>query len=237
MICAPNPSGDADAAGLGDAATGPDWADLTEQAILDQALRLAANMGWSDQLVNLAGKKAGLSLAETNLLLPHGAADLAALLSKRHDGDALFRLNQQNPSALKIRGRIEAGIMTRLAVAAAEGQATHAWAGYLALPHHLPLALRLVWDSADMIWRWAGDTTTDENHYSKRALVGGILVAGLAAYLASGEAAAKALVAARIDNVMAFEGWKFKTKPLERLQAWGTGLAARLGQMRYGSEP
>jgi ubiquinone biosynthesis protein COQ9 len=88
-----------------------------------------------------------------------------------------------------------------------------------------------------MIWRWAGDTATDENHYSKRALVGGILMAGLAAYLASGEASAKALVAARIDNVMAFEGWKFKARPLERLQAWGTGLAARLGQIRYGSEP
>jgi ubiquinone biosynthesis protein COQ9 len=177
MVCAPIPSGDADAAALGDAAAGPDWADLTEQAILDRALILAASMGWSDQLVNLAGKKAGLSLAETNLLLPHGAADLAALLSKRHDGEALFRLNQQNPSALKIRGRIEAGIMTRLAIAAKEGQAAHAWAGYLALPHHLPLALRLVWDSADMIWRWAGDTATDENHYSKRALVGGILMA------------------------------------------------------------
>ena len=237
MICAPNPAGETKDAALNDAATGPDWADLTEQTILDQALILAATMGWSDQLVNLAGKKAGLSPAETDLLLPHGAADLAALLSKRHDGAALSQLNQQNPSALKIRGRIEAGIMARLAMAANEGQAAHAWAGYLALPHHLPLALRLVWDSADMIWRWAGDTATDENHYSKRALVGAILMAGLAAHLSSGEAAAKVVVAARIDNVMAFESWKFKTKPAARLQAWATGLAAKLGQVRYGSEP
>jgi len=36
---------------------------------------------------------------------------------------------------------------------------------------------------------------------------------------------------------MAGEGWKFKTKPTERLQAWAAGLAARLGQIRYGSEP
>jgi hypothetical protein len=36
---------------------------------------------------------------------------------------------------------------------------------------------------------------------------------------------------------MAFESWKFKTKPAARLQAWATGLAAKLGQVRYGSEP
>ena len=36
-----------------------------------------------------AGKAAGLSAAETELLLPRGPADLAALLSRRHDTLAL----------------------------------------------------------------------------------------------------------------------------------------------------
>jgi ubiquinone biosynthesis protein COQ9 len=87
-----------------------------------------------------------------------------------------------------------------------------------------------------MIWRWAGDTATDENHYSKRALVGAILMAGLTAHLASGEAAAKALISARIDNVMAFETWTHKARPVERLQTMATSLAARLGQIRYGAK-
>ncbi len=213
-----------------------DWAVLTEQAVLDQALDLAKTRGWSDQLAWQAGQKAGLSRAETELLLPHGAADLAALLSRRHDATTLATLEGLNPSALKIRARIQTGIELRLSQAVAEGQAAHAWAGYLALPHHAPLALRLVWQSADMIWRWAGDTATDENHYSKRALVGAILMAGLTAHLASGEAAAKALISARIDNVMAFETWKHKARPVERLQTMATSLAARLGQIRYGAK-
>lgn len=211
-----------------------DWAADTEQLVLSHALDLAKTAAWTDQLAWRAGQKAGLSQAETELLLPHGSADLAALLSRRHDALTLAALEQLNPSALKIRHRIETGINLRLANAVAEGQAAHAWAGYLALPHHAPLALRLVWESADMIWRWAGDTATDENHYSKRALVGAILMAGLSAHLVSGEAAAKVLVSARIDNVMAFETWKFKARPQERLQAWATDLAARLGQARYG---
>jgi chemotaxis protein methyltransferase CheR len=49
--------------------------------------------------------------------------------------------------------------------------AVRRWAGFLALPFNLPLALRLLWESADALWRWAGDTATDENHYSKRAIL------------------------------------------------------------------
>lgn len=217
------------------ASTTGDWASDAEQMVLDQAMALTKNMAWSDQLAWQAGRKAGLRRAETELLLPHGAADLSALLSRRHDALTLAALETLNPSALKIRHRIETGINLRLDTAIAEGRGAHAWAGYLALPHHAPLALRLVWESADMIWRWAGDTATDENHYSKRALVGAILMAGLATHLASGEAAARALVSARIDNVMAFETWKFKAKPQARLQTFATDLVARLGQFRYGA--
>ena len=215
-------------------AAGGDWASNTEQAVLEKAQDLGGSMGWTQDLVNAAGARAGLSRSEIDLLFPRGAEDLAALLSGNDDAAALSQLSQQNPSALKIRHRIETGIMTRLAVTTARGQTAHSWAGHLALPHHLPRALRLAWGSADMIWRWAGDTATDENHYSKRALVAGILMAGLAAHLSAGEAAARTLVSARIDNVMAFESWKAKAKPQERLQDWAQNIASALGKRRYG---
>ena len=49
--------------------------------------------------------------------------------------------------------------------------------GFLALPHHMPQGARLLWDSADAIWRWAGDTATDFNFYTKRALLAGVYAA------------------------------------------------------------
>jgi ubiquinone biosynthesis protein COQ9 len=214
-----------------DTAKAPDWADITEQAVLEAALPLAAGMGWTQALVTASAAKAGLSAAEAGLLLPHGPADLAALLSRRHDRLAQEALLATDPLSLKMRQRISAGILARLDAAMVDEAALHRWAGYLALPHHMPLALRLVWESADVIWRWAGDTATDENHYSKRAIVSGILASALAVHLSSGEEAAKALVAARIDNVMAFEAWKAKRKPSNL----GQTLAAALGKLRYGS--
>src|ERR1043166_4001733 len=89
------------------AATSPeDWAQTTEQQVLDQALKLVPHEGWTWRMAKLAGKAAGLSDGETELLLPQGPADLAALLSRRHDARALMMLQEVDPQTLKIRERI-----------------------------------------------------------------------------------------------------------------------------------
>lgn len=209
------------------------WAAETEQQVLDAALALATVQGWTTTTTVRAGAAAGLSPAETELLLPHGPADLAALLSRRHDARALAILADVHPDNLKIRDRIRRALEARLDAAAQDAPALRRWAGFLTLPPHAPLAARLAWESADVLWRWAGDAATDENHYSKRAILAGILTAATAIRLASGREAAMAFVDARIANVMAFETWKART-PL-RPQAWLQAAAIRLGKLRYGA--
>lgn len=208
----------------------PDWADQAEQEVLDAALPLADGLGWSPRLIERAAAEAGLAAGEAALLLPNGPRDLAALLSRRHDAAALAALAQVDPKSLKIRQRIQRGVEARLDAAMADPAALRRWAGFLALPTNLPLALRLTWESADLLWRWAGDTATDENHYSKRAILSGILISTLAVRLASGPSAASDYLAARIENVMAFETWKAGLKPVTALR----DLAEALGRMRYG---
>ena len=57
---------------------------------LDAALTIAPiEEGWTSRMATMAGKACGLSAGETELLLPQGPADLAALLSRRHDARAL----------------------------------------------------------------------------------------------------------------------------------------------------
>jgi ubiquinone biosynthesis protein COQ9 len=209
--------------------TPADWADKTEQALLDAALRLAPAQGWTWPSAFAAGRTIGLSEGEVELLVPHGPADLAALLSRRHDAQTLADL--PDPKVLKIRQRIRAGCEARLDAAFTDEAAVRRWLGFLALPPNIVLAARLAWESADALWRWAGDTATDENHYSKRALLAGILTGALAIRLAEGREPALAFVDRRIENVMAFEKWK-ATTPLKP-----SDLAARaaetLGRLRY----
>jgi ubiquinone biosynthesis protein COQ9 len=206
------------------------WAEETEQRLLDAALPIAATEGWSGDLAARAGAALGMSRGEVELLTPHGARDLAALLAARHDAAALRALSGVDAASLKIRERIRTATLARLDAALADEAATRRWMGFLALPLHLPLASRLVWASADGLWRWAGDTATDENHYSKRAILAGILVSCLAAALASGRPAAESLLDARIENVMAYERLKARFKPAD----FARDLAGALAGLRYG---
>jgi ubiquinone biosynthesis protein COQ9 len=209
------------------------WAEAAEQRVLDEALKLAGHEGWTSRLAREAGRAAGFSEGETELLIPHGPADLAALLSRRHDARALTLLTEVDPSALKIRERIARAVEARLDAAAQDEPGTRRCAGWLALPQNAPLAARLAWESAEVLWRWAGDVATDENHYSKRLLLAGILTGAMAIRLASDRAAALAFVDRRIADVMRFEQWKATTgfRPYDLL----AGAAAALGRMRYSA--
>ena len=210
-----------------------DWAAATEQQVLDAALKLAPAQGWTSAMATAASAACGLSASETELLLPQGPADLAALLSRRHDAAAIEALAGVDPKTLKVRERIARAVEARLDAACADEVAERRLAGFMALPPNLPLAGRLARESADVLWRWAGDTATDENHYSKRGLLAGILAGALAIRLSSGRDAALTFTDRRIANVMSFEKWKATTK--FRPSVFATSLAQSLGKLRFGT--
>lgn len=208
-----------------------DWADKTEQRVLDEALRLAPRLGWNTGMARAAAVAAGLNAGEAQLLLPQGPRDLAALLSRRHDAAALTALKALNPPPTKIREKIRSGVVARLDAARRDAETLRKLSAFLAFPTNMPLAMTLIWESADVLWRWAGDTATDENHYSKRAILSGILVSTLAVDMASGRESALKHLDGRIDNVMAFEKWKAGIKPMNL----AAEVAAALARMRYGA--
>lgn len=208
----------------------PDWATSAEQRVLTAAIALAATEGWTRRTAHIAARQAGLTEADADLLMPNGARDLAALLSRRHDTAAFQALANLDPLSLKIRDRITRAVQARVEAAADDGEATRRLLGWLALPHHIPLGARLLWESADAIWRWAGDTATDENHYSKRTILSGVLGPAIALRLASGRAASDDYVFRRIAEVMAFEKWKAGLPKTDI----AFELAGALGRFRYG---
>ena len=209
-----------------------DWADRMEQTVLDAALGLAPRLGWNSRMVRAACAANGLSLGDEELLLPNGARDLAALLSRRHDDRALAVLAEVDAKSLKMRERIATAVSARMEAGAADLEATRRCAAFLALPTNADLGLKLAWESADQLWNWAGDTATDWNHYSKRAILSGILIPALTLRWFDGRQAAEAFVAARIENVMAFEKWKAGRDfdaPLKK-------AADVLSRLRYGAK-
>jgi ubiquinone biosynthesis protein COQ9 len=207
-----------------------DWASTTEQSVLDAAVERADALGWSPRLLVRAGAACGLSGGDVELLFPNGPRDLAALLSRRHDARALAALGEDF-DALKVRQKIARLVEARIEAAVQDEAAVRRWSGFLALPTNAALGLRLAWESADLLWRRAGDVSTDENHYSKRAILAGILIPALAIRLAQGPEAAQAFTAARIDNVMGYEKLKAKIRP-----PFGPDqILQSLARLRYGA--
>ncbi len=201
-----------------------------EQTVLDAAIQRASTLGWNSRMVRAACEACGLSRGDEELLLPNGARDLAALLSRRHDDRAMAVLGGVDAKGLKIRERIARAVSARMEAGAADLEATKRCAAFLALPTNADLGLKLAWESANLLWNWAGDTATDWNHYSKRAILSGILIPALTMRWFDGREAAEAFVARRIENVMAFEKWKAGKDfdaPLRK-------ATDALSRMRYG---
>ena len=100
------------------------------------------------------------------------------------------------------------------------------------MPQNLPLAARIGWRTADLMWRIAGDTSTDFNHYTKRLTLGAVYNSTLLVWLddqSEGSSETAAFLDRRIDDVMKFEKWKAEWRGSgERLS-----LARFLGRLRY----
>jgi ubiquinone biosynthesis protein COQ9 len=134
---------------------------------------------------------------------------------------------------MKIRARIAALVETRLTILTPEREALRRALSILALPQNVPLAGRLGWRSADRMWRAAGDTAVDYNHYTKRAMLLGVYAATIAVFLddeSEGLADTRAFLSRRIDGIMRFE--KAKAGFLRRTEH-RPSLSRFVGRLRY----
>jgi ubiquinone biosynthesis protein COQ9 len=135
--------------------------------------------GWSTAALRVAARGIGLQEAEAVALFPRGAAGMVEWFSHWADREMLAAVATEDFAAMRTSERIAAAIGARLALLEPYREAARRAASVLALPQNLPLGLRLLYDTVDAAWYAAGDTATDFNFYSKRALLAGVYGATL----------------------------------------------------------
>jgi ubiquinone biosynthesis protein COQ9 len=213
-----------------------DPADLT---LPELALELAPAVaqaavfdGWSDAAVASAAEAIGIDPAAARLAFPRGAIDMVLAWTRRIDADMAAAVPAATLAALPIRERIRRLVQFRLD-AAGNREALRRALAVLAMPQHAAEAAKAGWHAADAMWRLAGDTATDYNHYTKRAILGGIYAATLAVHafdVSEGGADTRAFLNRRIDGVMKFEKAKARLLDPDRPQF---SMARFLGRLRY----
>ena len=202
--------------------------------ILDGFSSHAARLGWSDAAFAAAVKEAGLASGEAALACPHGAADLFDPFAARADAAMLAALADLDLASMRYSQRVKAAVQVRLEAQEPYKEAARAMTRALTRPDRAAIAARLLWRTADHIWRALGDTSSDENYYSKRAILSGVLASTYARWFtdeSAGHEDTWAFLDARIANVMQFEKFKARLKPLSESVQSAVGLAARF---RYG---
>ena len=188
--------------------------------------------GWTRAAVDSAAVQLGLDPVQARLAMPKSKAGLIEAYIDEVDR-ALEAWAQKHVAGMKIRDKIRGLVWQRLQIMAPAREAVRTALAFLALPHNLPFGARLGWRSADLMWRLAGDSSTDFNHYTKRLTLGAVYGSTMMVWLddhAEGWPVASAFLDRRIEDVMRFE----KTKAQWRGSAdRRLSLSRFLGRLRY----
>ena len=189
--------------------------------------------GWSDVAVAAAAEQEGVDPAVAAFAFSGGAMAMIAAWIAACDEAMASAWPAEKLGQLKVRERIRTLVQFRLDYVTPQQEALVRALAIMAMPQNAPQALKLGWNSADLMWRLAGDNATDYNHYTKRTILSGIYAATLAVLAhdrSEGQAETRAFLERRIDGVMKFE--KAKAQFLNR-NLNGFSPARFLGRLRY----
>jgi ubiquinone biosynthesis protein COQ9 len=195
---------------------------LGENAVFD---------GWSEAAVDSAAKSEGVDPAQARLAVPKDQAGKIELYIRGVDRALEEWFTPERLDGLKIREKIRAIVWKRLEIMEPAREAVRRALAILAMPQNVPAGLKAGWRAADVMWRIAGDTSTDYNHYTKRVMLGGVYGSTLLVWLddqSEGWAGTASFLDRRIDDVMKIEKLKADWKNQEHFS-----VSRFLGRLRY----
>jgi ubiquinone biosynthesis protein COQ9 len=188
--------------------------------------------GWTRKAIDSAARQLGIDPTQARLAMPRNQKAMVDLYIQEVDRALEAWFTPKRLKGMKIREKIRALVWRRLEIMGPAREAVRRALAVLAMPQNVPLALRIAWRSADLMWRIAGDNSTDFNHYTKRMTLGAVYGSTLLVWLddqSEGWSETAAFLDRRIDDVMKFE--KFKAD--WRGSSEHFSLSRFLGRLRY----
>ena len=199
------------------------------------ALAVAENAvfdGWTRAAVDTAAEQLGIDRNQARLAMPKTQAGMVDVYIQAVDRALEEHFTPERLAGMKVRDKIRSLVWKRLEIMAPAREAVRRGVAILAMPQNLPLGLRIGWRTADLMWRIAGDTSTDFNHYTKRMMLGGVYASTLLAWLdddSEGWSETAGFLDRRIDDVMQIEKWKAQWRGSDQRLS----VSRFLGRLRY----
>jgi ubiquinone biosynthesis protein COQ9 len=189
--------------------------------------------GWTRAAVDSAAGQLGIDPLQARLAFPKRQAGMIDCYIQEVDQALDASFTADDLAAMKIREKVRSLVWRRLEIMGPAREAIRRALAILAMPQNVPLAIRVSWRTADLMWRKAGDTSTDFNHYTKRMTLGALYGSTLLVWLddqSEGWVDTAAFLDRRIEDVMKFEKLKAQWRGSGEQRV---SLSRFFGRLRY----
>ncbi|MEX0814682.1 MAG: COQ9 family protein [Dongiaceae bacterium] len=179
--------------------------DRLRERLLFASLAHVPFDGWTRAALAAAVRDLKLEPAAADSAFPGGMTELVEFFNQLADRRMLEALEGRDLAALRVGERIAAAVRLRLEQNAPYREAMRRGLAFLALPQNAALGARLLFRTVNAIWYAAGDSSTDYNFYTKRALLAGVYAATVLYWLndrSEGAAETWAFLDRRLADVM-----------------------------------
>ena len=173
--------------------------------ILNQALVDINTYGFNKNMLIKAAENCNFSEGTLGRLFPEGIYELKEYFFNETDIEMLKKINRIKNKNIRIRDKIYNGVIIRLEIFQKNKDAIkHIFVSESSNPIK---SVKNLWNTADLIWKSAGDTSTDYNHYTKRLLLSWVYLSTLLCWFSDSKKdikETKLFLNRRIDEVLKF---------------------------------
>lgn len=148
---------------------------------LETSIPFVCKDGWTEAALMQASKKQFNDDLYYKALFD-STSEIVRNFEDLQDENMLQKIGKKKQKE-SIRIHIGKMVLTRIKELSGGDEMHHAIQRYYKNIKHLDEGAKALWRSADVIWRSAGDTSTDMNHYSKRFLLSSIMLSSYKHYV------------------------------------------------------
>lgn len=192
--------------------------------ILKELLPLVAFDGWTNFAFNQAVKRAKLDAGAAMRAFPKGVDECMDYFFARQDELLAQAFPEGTLKHMRMPERIETLLNWRLEKLLPYREAVRRAVAKRAMPWNAVKATVSLYKSVDLMWRLAGDTSTDFSFYTKRMTLAAIYSSALLYWLSDTSehySNTRAFIQRRLNDVASFGKWKKESKAsLQKLISW-----------------
>ena len=183
--------------------------ETNRNILFKELCELLDSTHWSDELISMAETNCQFTINYHKLLFPNGKAELVQSFENWLDIEMLSTLKKiETPK--KIREQIALALETRIINLVSKNVILKNSSFFL-IPSNLLYGNESACQTCDLIWKYAGDKSTDYNYYTKRGLLLPVYLSAKTFYIADNSKnheKTKEFIKNALDNIINIASFK-----------------------------